>query len=153
VYLNGGGGAPLISSPAILDTADPATLSHTFSGLTPGERYVFAVAAYSDVFESAKSNIIEIIAGTVPYKPDPITRSAASLTEIGISWSAPFNGDNAITAYIIESDGGSGGSFSQIGTSGAATISFLHTGLNNGQVYAYRVIASKRLAIVSLRTR
>lgn len=103
--------------------------SYTFQGLTPGEKYVFAVAAYNEVFESPRSSTIEIIAATRPSKPDPISRSSAGLTEIGIQWAAPFNGYNEITGYIIESDGGNGGSFTQIATSGSATTTFLHTGL------------------------
>ena len=141
VYWNGGSGAPLIISSPEVDTNNANTLSHTFASLTPGERYIFAVSAYNEVFEGPRSDTIEIIAGTVPSKPDPIERASAGLTEIGISWTAPSNGNNNIIGYLIESDGGSGGQFSQIGTSGAATTTFLHTGLQNGIVYAYRVIA------------
>ena len=58
---------------------------------------------------------------------------------------APDDGDNALTGYVIESDGGNGGSFTQIGTSGAATTTFVHTDLDNGVVYAYRVIAQNEV--------
>ena len=80
-----------------------------------------------------------------PAKPAPVSRASAGLQEIGINWSAPSNGDNAITGYKIESDGGSGGSFAKIGDTGAATTTFLHTELTNGQVYAYRVIATNEI--------
>ena len=130
---------------AVLDTQSPSTLSHTFTSLTPGERYVFAVSAYNSLFESLKSNTVEIIAATRPAKPDPVTRSSGGLTEIVISWTAPDDGDNPISGYIVESDGGNGGSFSQIATSGAATTTFSHTDLTNGAVYAYRVIAKNEI--------
>ena len=102
---------PLDTTTPILDTNSASTLTYTFNGLTPGERYVFAVAAYNEVFESDRSSTIEIIAATVPAKPDPVSRSSAGTTEIGISWVAPNDGDNAIQGYIIESDGGLGGQF------------------------------------------
>ena len=92
-----------------MDTSNASTLAHTFTSLTPGQSYVFAVSAYNEVFEGPRSETVEIIAGTVPAKPDPIIRDSTGLTEIGISWSAPTDGNNAITGYIIESDGGVGG--------------------------------------------
>ena len=96
IYWNNGGGAPLITDSPAIDIDNGATYSHTFTGLTPGERYVFAVSAYNEVFESGRSETIEIVAATQPAKPDPITRSSAGPTEIGIQWTAPDDGDNAI---------------------------------------------------------
>ena len=101
----------MITTP-IVDTADPDVYSHTFSDLTPGERYVFAVSVYNEIFESSRTATIEVIAATLPSKPDPITRASAGVTEIGIQWTEPDSGNNPITGYIIESDGGNGGSFS-----------------------------------------
>ena len=118
---------------------------NTFTSLTPGERYVFAITAYNSLFEGPLSDSIEIIAATAPAKPDPVIRASGGLTEIVVSWTAPNDGDNTITGYIIESDGGDGGSFSQIGTSGAATTTFSHQDLTNGAVYAYRIIASNEV--------
>lgn len=46
---------------------------------------------------------------------------------------------------MIQSDGGDGGSFEQIAASGAATTTFLHTELENGTVYAYRIIAQNEI--------
>lgn len=80
VYWNNGGGAPLITGTPILDTASASTFSHIFAGLTAGERYVFAVSAYNEVFESQRSATIEIVAATLPAKPDPIERASAGET-------------------------------------------------------------------------
>ena len=99
------------------------------------------MSAYNEIFESQRSATIEIIAATLPAKPDPVVRASAGETEIGISWTAPDDGDSDILSYSIESDGGTGGQFSEIATTGAATTTYLHTDLNNGVVYAYRVIA------------
>ena len=110
VYWNAGGGDPLLPSP-IVDTADPLVLTHTFDAPTPGERYVFAVSAYNDIGEGAQSLTIEIIAATVPAKPDPVTRFSSGSTSIGFSWVAPNDGHNSITGYIIKSNGGSGNAF------------------------------------------
>jgi len=51
LYWNGGGAGPLLATP-LLDTADPAVFSHTENGLTLGERYTFAVAAYNEIDDS-----------------------------------------------------------------------------------------------------
>lgn len=56
LYWNGGGGQPLITDAPVHDTNDEAVLSHVFSSLTPGERYVFALSAYNQVFESTRSD-------------------------------------------------------------------------------------------------
>jgi len=99
------------------------------------------VSAYNAVFEGTRSSSTEIIAATEPAQPDPVTRSASGLQDITISWTAPDDGDNPITGYVIQADDGLGGAFSQVGTTGAATLSFTHTSLTNGQVYGFRVIA------------
>jgi titin len=87
----------------------------------------------------------EVIAATVPATPDPVVRSSSGETSIGIQWSAPDNGYNSITGYIIKSNGGSGSTFSEIGTTGPATTTFTETGLTNGQVYEFIVIAENEV--------
>ena len=113
--------------------------------LTNGERYVFAVSSHNDIGESDQSLTIEIIAATVPAKPDPVTRSSSGATEIGFSWVAPDNGFNTVTGYVLKSNGGSGNVFTQIGTTGPATTTFTESGLGNGLVYEFIVIAQNEV--------
>jgi hypothetical protein len=102
------------------------------SGLFPGQSYIFAVSAYNAFSESAQSPLLTIIAATVPAQPAPVYRSSSGLNSIGFSWLAPDNGNSAITGYTVLSNGGSGTVFSTIGTTGAATTSFVKSGLVNG---------------------
>ena len=72
-------------------------------------------------------------------------RYSSGETSIGFQWSAPANGYNSITGYIVKSNGGSGSTFSEIGTTGPATTTFTETGLANGQVYEFIVIATNEV--------
>jgi titin len=68
------------------------------------------------------------------------------LNSIAIQWNAPSsNGDNSITGYKIEWNGGSGSTFVQLGTTGAATRNFAKEGLTNGQIYEFRVRATNEI--------
>ncbi len=75
-----------------------------------------------------------------PTAPSNLAATAASMTQINLSWTAAT--DNvAVTSYLIERCAGAGCSnFAQIGTS--ATTSFNSTGLSAQQSYSYRVRAS-----------
>jgi chitodextrinase len=75
-----------------------------------------------------------------PTAPSNLSATAASMTQINLSWTAAT--DNvAVTSYLIERCAGAGCSnFAQIGTS--ATTSFNSTGLTAQTSYSYRVRAS-----------
>ncbi|MGI0088645.1 MAG: fibronectin type III domain-containing protein [Nitrosotalea sp.] len=80
---------------------------------------------------------------TVPHPPTGLTATAASSSQINLSWNAPSsNGGSAITGYMIErsTDGGTTWSTVQSNTGTTATT-YSDTGLAQGATYAYRVSA------------
>jgi len=100
VYWNGGGSGQILSTP-IYDTQSPSILTFTTTAVTAGTKYSFTVAAYNLVSTSSQSNIVQVIAATVPGQPAPVTRTASALTAITFSWTAPSTGGSPITSYIV----------------------------------------------------
>jgi len=74
----------------------------------------------------------------VPPTPSGLSASAASFTQIDLSWTD--NSPNE-SGFKIERKTGSGGSYSQIATVSANTTSYSSTGLSEATIYYYRVRA------------
>ncbi|MYG45996.1 MAG: leucine-rich repeat protein, partial [Synechococcus sp. SB0675_bin_6] len=77
---------------------------------------------------------------TAPAKPTGF-RATAGNTAVTLAWDNPSN--SAITKYQYQQKAGSGnyGSWTDIGSSGATTVSHRVTGLTNGTVYKFRIRA------------
>jgi hypothetical protein len=75
--------------------------------------------------------------GTIPAAPTGLTASAASSSQINLSWSA----SSGATSYSVERSTSSGGTFTQI-VSGLGSPSYNNTGLSASTTYYYRVKAS-----------
>jgi len=103
VYWNGGGSG-LIQTTPIYDTQSASILTFTTTSVSAGTKYSFAVAAYNLVSTSSPSNLVQVIAATVPAQPAPVTRTASALTAITFSWDAPNTGGSPITSYIVQSN-------------------------------------------------
>ncbi len=75
----------------------------------------------------------------VPVAPSSLTATAASSSQINLSWT-----DNSTneTGFKIERKTGSGGTWSQIATVGAGVTSYSNTGLSAFTTYYYRVRAT-----------
>lgn len=125
VFWNGGGTGALLTTP-LYDTASPSIFTYTLvpPALVSGMQYSFAVAVYNSVTSSAPSNIVQIIAATVPAQPTPVVRTSSALTAITIAWVAPDNGGSPISSYKVLSNLGSGTALTLIGTTGGSTLSF-----------------------------
>jgi oligosaccharide reducing-end xylanase len=74
----------------------------------------------------------------VPAAPSSLTASAASLSQINLTW-ADNSGDE--TGFKIERKSGTA-AFAQIATVGAGVISYANTGLSASTAYTYRVRAN-----------
>jgi hypothetical protein len=80
------------------------TLSAGVSGLEPGIRYSFAVAAVNPIGTSAQSNIVNVTACTTPSAPALVSAEPWNGTII-LCWQAPVsNGSSQVTGYRISVD-------------------------------------------------
>ena len=79
----------------------------------------------------------------VPGAPRNISASAASPTSIVVTWEAPEMDDDVpdITGYKIEAREGSNSYTTIVGDTKSTATSYLHTGLEEGETYRYRVYA------------
>jgi fibronectin type 3 domain-containing protein len=110
----------------------------TFTGLTPGTPYSYAVAAVSAAGESPRTAVRTVITtATVPSAPASLDAVAASDTSINLSWSVATvpSGGSPVTGYRVYS-----GSGIRIASLGLVT-SYTHSGLTPGATYSYYVTA------------
>src|SRR3989441_3879671 len=80
---------------------------------------------------------------TAPQPPTGLTATAASSSQISLSWTAPTNnGGSAITGYKIESSTNSGSTWSVlVSNTGSTGTAYSDTGLSPNTTYSYRVSA------------
>lgn len=90
---------------------------------------------------SPQSNLVQVIAATIPSQPTPVLRSGSASTAITFSWTAPSNGGSAITSYIVQSNLGQGSTLYQIAVTGASTTSYQALNLITSVTYSFSVIA------------
>ncbi len=79
---------------------------------------------------------------TAPNAPTGLTATAASTSQINLSWTAPSNnGGSAVTGYTIERSA-SGSTWSTIvANTGSTGTTYANTGLTANTAYTYRVSA------------
>ena len=124
---------------AQIATVGANATSYNDTGLTTGTTYFYRVRATSSSGDSAYSN--EASATTllsVPSAPTGLSATAISSSQINLSWSDVANE----TGFKIERKTGSGGTYAQIGTTGANVTTYNDTGLTAGTTYFYRVRAT-----------
>ncbi|MGE5396972.1 MAG: fibronectin type III domain-containing protein [Chitinophagales bacterium] len=125
-----------------IDTISADWNGYTDTGLIPGTRYIYVVAAYNSNGTSSYSNeasatTIANLTVTVPAVPLQLTANALSGTEINLTWL-----DNCPTAtgFKIERKV-EGGSFSEIAKPAAHVTVYKDTGLVPLTKYIYRIRA------------
>ncbi|TLX69523.1 MAG: fibronectin type III domain-containing protein, partial [Thaumarchaeota archaeon] len=120
------------SSSTVQTTAGSITCSWTASG---GD-------FWDDVAIEVKSSITSNTA-TAPGSPTGLTATAASSSQINLSWNAPANnGGSAITGYKIERSTDSGSTwFTLVANTGSTSTTYSDSGLIPTTTYTYRVSA------------
>jgi uncharacterized repeat protein (TIGR01451 family) len=120
-------------------TVGPTVLSRTFTGLTVGASYTFAVTATNAYGTSASSpKSAAVIPYTVPAAPT-ITAATAGDSSAVLTWTTPSNGSSAITGYIVTPYINNVAQPTQLFT-GAGTTQTV-TGLAPGTAYTFTVAA------------
>ena len=123
---------------------DNTRTTYTHTGLEPGTRQYYRVAAINRDGEGPWSNIDDATTeGGVPGVPRNLTAVESGSSRINLSWSAPIsNGGSRITGYKIEvsSNGGRTWSVEEDDTRSSSTT-YAHRGLESGTRWHYRVSA------------
>ncbi len=119
------------------------TTSYQNTGLAASTTYRYRLFASNSAGNSGYSNVASATTqtgGTAPAAPTGLTATAASSSQINLSWT-----DNASneTGYIVERcTGASCTNFAQIASLAANSTSYQNTGLAASTTYRYRVFAS-----------
>ncbi|CAN5796606.1 hypothetical protein BH23GEM5_BH23GEM5_08010 [soil metagenome] len=119
-------------------TPTAGTTTYQDMNVPPGT-YYYVVRACNVAGCSVPSNQVSAtVAETAPAAPTSLVATAASATQINLSWN-----DNSAneTEFRIERRTGTGGTYAQIATVGANVTTYPDTGLSSGTQYFYRVRA------------
>src|SRR5207302_3278462 len=113
--------------------------------LIPSTTYTYRVSAINSVGTSSPSNTASATTqttSTIPAAPTSLVANTVSLSQINLSWTAPYNGGSAITGYKMERSTDSGSTWSAIVSStGSTAITYSDSGLIPSTTYTYRVSA------------
>lgn len=117
-------------------------LSYPDTGAASGQTYYYKVSAVNSAGEGPQSNEASATLPGVPSAPRALSATAVTYTggRIDLAWLAPSTtGGSAVTAYRVYRGTTPGGEtfLTQVGN----VLSFLDTGLANGQAYYYKVSA------------
>ena len=117
--------------------------SYRHTGLSPGEEWVYQVAAINGAGPGEWSNTAKArTERTRPGKPRDLTAIAHGSNRIDLSWRAPASdGGSAIWSYIIEYLGDDGTWKALVANTGSTQTSHTHRDLEPGAEWTYRVIA------------
>ncbi len=133
----------LASSGFYLTFADGVSTSTSaiVTGLANGSSYNFRVAAKNAIGNSTFSNIATATPATVPSVPQSLSATPADST-VSVTWSAPAStGGSAITYYQFEQSL-DGSTWTDTGvTADGSTFSHDFSGLTNGTLYYFHVLA------------
>ncbi|MBI4728403.1 MAG: fibronectin type III domain-containing protein [Acidobacteria bacterium] len=114
--------------------------TYTDSGLTPGTRYYYRVAAVDAVWVGVMSAEVSAVPLSPPDAPAGLTATPGQ-GQIALSWTAPaFDGGSVITEYRLYR-GTAPGSETLQGALLPGATSFTDTSLGNGATFYYEVTA------------
>jgi hypothetical protein len=129
-----------------------ASTSATVTGLTRGTAYIFRVAAVNALgngaFSSASSAITPPVIATAPGQPTNVVGTADDGRAF-LAWTAPSDGDSAITDYTVQYSSNGGTSWTTFSDGVSSASSATVTGLTNGTAYVFRVSATNSIGTSS----
>ena len=128
--------------------AASASTSATVTGLTRGTAYIFRVAAVNALgngaFSAASSAITPPVNATAPGQPTNVAGTADD-GQAFLAWTAPNDGDSAITDYTVQYSSNGGTSWTTFSDGVSIATSATVTGLTNGTAYVFRVAATNAI--------
>ncbi len=100
-----------------------------------GHSYAYRIQAYNTLGSSAYSNEISIANNNI-VRPNTLTVTPVSASQINLAWSYPATGSYST---VIERKTGAGGTWSVIGTTASGVYTYSNSGLEANTQYFYRV--------------
>jgi titin len=130
---------------AQIGTAGASTTTYSNPNLAPKTLYYYRVRATNASGDSGYTNVSSATTAadtTPPPAPSNLTATAASSTQINLSWAAST--DNVgVTGYLIQRcQGASCATFAQIAAPAGTGTTFLDTSLSPSTSYSYEIIAT-----------
>jgi titin len=119
-----------------VDTVDPDTEAWNDSDIDPATTYHYYVTASNGAGESEPTDTVNALTRTAA--PTISAATPTSATTMTVTWSAVTG---ATGGYKLQRDDGLGGAYGQIATPAAGAVSYNDTGLTEGRLYNYKLIA------------
>ena len=144
VYWNDGAGAANTLLKADLDVITQFSTSSVVADLSDGVDYRFKLVAFNAVGDGAFSELLSIVAATVPAAPSAPTLLSQSDEAISIQWSASpasANGGSPILDYHVYYDNALGGSFTELASTTTPNFSYTLTTVTSGKSYRFKITA------------
>lgn len=116
--------------------ASPTSTSYTDATVTNGTTYYYVVSAVNSHGESANSSEVNATPEPIPAAPTGLTATAASSSQINLSWTA----STGAATYNILRGTTSGGPYTTVAT-GVVSTSYSDSGLTANTTYYYVVQA------------
>ena len=132
----GGGYGPWTGIPG----GDPTTTAHTVTGLDNGASYTFKLRAVNASGTGAESDEATATPVAVPARPVGFFATPGD-GQVSLQWSDPNDATITGWQYRYKTENGSYSPWTGIPGSGAATASYIVTGLDNGAPYAFKIRA------------
>ena len=121
-------------------TVPANTTTYADTTVQAQKTYYYRVRAYNAYGNSSYTNEVNVTTpacGTIPNKPTNLSASALSTTEIKLTWSDNSDNEDGFKLERKEEDG----TYAEIKTLSANTISYTDTGLKPNTKYYYRIRA------------
>src|SRR2546426_6096373 len=136
-----------------IGTAGASVTTYSDPSLAPKTLYYYRVRATNGSGDSGYTNVSSattLADTTPPSAPSNLTATAASSTQINLSWTAST--DNVtVTGYKIQRcQGASCTTFAQIATPSGTGTTYIDTGLSPSTSYSYEIIATDAASNPSL---
>jgi hypothetical protein len=127
---------------AVVGTVGANVTVYSNTGLTPATIYWYRVQASN---ANGKSAYSAAVSATTPQAPPPaptaLVPTIVSSAQINLSWTDNANNETGFSIERAPDNGGTPGTFAQIGTVAANVTSYNNTGLTANTTYWYRVQA------------
>lgn len=140
VYANGS------VTPTFSKTVDPASTTLVLTaadGINANTTYKVDVQVLNGVGSTKSAKTSDVVVPATPTHPDAVSSFKATnvaLTDITVTWDAPYNGGAAITGYVVTVDDANGNVVDQQNLS-STDNSHTFTGLQRGTNYVVHVTA------------